>query len=107
PAEAMYLGKPVIVTNFSGNTDFNLADNSLLVDYRLIDVLPDQYVFPIGQQWADADIGQAAQHMRTVVEEPDLAGEIGAKGQAFIRDNFSAAVTGGLMYDRLKALDLA
>ena len=107
PAEAMYLGKPVIVTNFSGNTDFNLADNSLLVDYRLIDVLPDQYVFPAGQQWADADIGEAARHMRTVVEEPALALEIGARGQAFIRDNFSAAVTGGLMYNRLRALGLA
>jgi len=29
PAEAMYMGKPVIVTNYSGNTDFTLSDNSL------------------------------------------------------------------------------
>jgi len=26
-AEAMYLGKPVIVTNYSGNTDFTRPDN--------------------------------------------------------------------------------
>lgn len=107
PAEAMYLGKPVIVTNFSGNTDFTHADNSLLVDYELIDVLPDQYVFPAGQQWADPNVDQAAEHMRTVAMDRDKARDIGAKGQAFIREHFSATATGGLMYDRLKNLNLA
>ena len=37
-AEAMFLGKPVIATNYSGNTDFTRPDNSLLVDYRMIPV---------------------------------------------------------------------
>ena len=32
-AESMMLGKPVIATNYSGNTDFTRPDNSCLVDY--------------------------------------------------------------------------
>ena len=33
-AEAMYLGKPVIATGYSGNLDFMTAENSYLVDYE-------------------------------------------------------------------------
>ena len=36
--ESMYYGKPVIATNWSGNTDFMKADNSCLVDYTLIPI---------------------------------------------------------------------
>ena len=31
-AQSMLLGKPVIATNYSGNTDFTRPDNSCLVD---------------------------------------------------------------------------
>ena len=34
-AEAMALGKPVIATGFSGNTDFMTPANSYLVDWKL------------------------------------------------------------------------
>ena len=34
-AEAMYVGKPVIATGYSGNLDFMTAENGLLVDYEL------------------------------------------------------------------------
>ena len=34
-AEAMYLSKPVIVTDYSGNTDFTRPDNAFLVEYDL------------------------------------------------------------------------
>ena len=37
-AEAMSLGKPVIATRYAGNLDFMTADNSLLVDYRLVPI---------------------------------------------------------------------
>jgi len=35
-AEAMCLGKPVIVTNYSRNMDFTCPDNSLLVDHQTV-----------------------------------------------------------------------
>ena len=43
-AEAMYLGKPAIATNYSGNVDFMTPENSYLVEYRLRKVVAeDQY----------------------------------------------------------------
>src|SRR5205807_7460447 len=38
PAEAMSLGKPAILTNWSGNTDYMTPDNSIGIDYQLIPV---------------------------------------------------------------------
>ena len=55
-AEAMFLGKPVVATNYSGNTDFTHHDNCCLVDYQLIPVEEGHYVFPEGQVWADPDV---------------------------------------------------
>ena len=73
PAEAMLLGKPVIATAYSGNMDFMTAENSLLVDYRLMPVRPGEYPGWEGQEWADPDIEQAARHMQAVRSEPALA----------------------------------
>ena len=35
-AEAMALGKPVIATNWSGNTDFMNPHNAACIDFRLV-----------------------------------------------------------------------
>ena len=44
-AEAMYLGRPVIATAYSGNMDFTTETNSCLVGYRLraIDIAENEY----------------------------------------------------------------
>lgn len=107
PAESMYLGKPVIVTNYSGNTDFTLPDNSCLVNYSLIPVVEGQYVFyNQGQVWADPDIEHAAWYMQKLVEDSSYGSEIGKKAAAFIRANHSPARVGALYQQRLKELNL-
>lgn len=107
PAEAMYLGKPVIVTNYSGNTDFTRSDNSCLVDYKLIPVEAGQYPFHEGQVWADADVEHAAWFMKKVYIDAQFASEIAAKGRDFIRENFSQRKIGSMYAERLKKLRLA
>lgn len=107
PAEAMLLGKPVIVTNYSGNTDFTRPENSCLVDYRLIPVEAGQYLFEEGQVWADVDIEHAAWHMRRLFEDTTFATEIALRGQEFIRANFNPSVIGGIYAKRLKDLRVA
>jgi len=102
PAEAMLLGKPVIVTNYSGNTDFTRPDNSCLVDYRLIPVETGQYMFEDGQVWADPDVEHAAWHMRRLVANPAAAAEIGLRGKEFISANFNQSVIGRIYARRLK-----
>lgn len=104
PAEAMYLGKPVIVTNYSGNTDFTKANNSCLVDYRLVCVEPHQYPFSEGQVWADVDTDHAAWHMRRIYEDDLLAKEIGLKGMEFIHANFNQSTVGNIYSKRLNKI---
>lgn len=107
PAEAMYLGKPVIVTNYSGNTDFTLRDNSCLVDVQLIPVEDGQYPYHHGQQWAEADIGHAAWYMRKLYGDNAYARDLGARGKAYIHANFNQEVIGEKYETRLKKLGLA
>jgi glycosyltransferase involved in cell wall biosynthesis len=107
PAEAMYLGKPVIVTNYSGNTDFTLPDNSCLVDYKLVPVGAGQYPFHQGQVWADADVEHAAWFMKKVCSDTQFASEIATKGRDFIHENFNQRKIGSMYAERLKKLHLA
>ena len=106
PAEAMYLGKPVIVTNYSGNTDFTLEDNSCLVDACLIPVEEGQYPFHHGQQWAEADIGQAAWYMKKLYRNNFYARDVGARGRAYVHEHFNSKVIGARYELRLRALGL-
>ena len=85
-AEAMYLDKPVIATGYSGNMDFMSADNSYPVDYKLVDVPPNDYPpFEKGYVWADPDIDQTAELMRHVSRERQQAREKGLKAGREIR----------------------
>lgn len=100
-AEAMYLGKPVIGTNWSGNTDFMTNVNSCVVDYKLIKVGADYGPYKAYQVWADPDIEQAAHFMRKLVSEPEWRKIIAIKGQETIRTKFSPTAVGELIKQRL------
>jgi len=96
-AEAMALGKPVIATAYSGNTDFSTAANSCPVSYRLREITSDDHVYnegiadvyQEGAMWADPDIGQAARWMQLVAADPALRRRIGEAGRATIRNRYS------------------
>ncbi len=103
-AEAMHLGKPVIVTNYSGNTDFTLRDNSLLVDYKLIPVGPGSAPYDPGSVWADPDVEQAAGYMRSIAANAEMRARLGSAGSAFVRAALSPAAVGQKMRERLEAL---
>lgn len=105
-AEAMYLGKPVIATGYSGNLDFTNAHNSCLVDYRLIPVREHEYPFAKGQKWADPDIEHAVWFMKRVVNEPHYAKIIGMHAADFIKANHSSRAVGEKYRGRLAALNL-
>ena len=72
-AEAMYLGKPVIATGYSGNLDFMTAENSLLVDYELVPIGPGAPPYPADGEWADPNVEHAAALMRLVFDDPAAA----------------------------------
>lgn len=70
PAEAMYFGKPVVTTGYSGNLDYCHEQNCWLVDYQLKPLLADEYPQAEGQVWADPDVEHAAAQMREIVDQP-------------------------------------
>jgi glycosyltransferase involved in cell wall biosynthesis len=79
--EAMFLGKPVIATAWSGNMDFMNDLNSCLTSYRFIPVLSPVYRGLMRNepvQWADPSIEEAAWWMRRLYEEPALRAAKGA-----------------------------
>ena len=105
-AEAMFLGKPVIATDWSGNTDFMKADNSCPVRYELVRLTRDYPPYKAGQIWAEPDVEQAGQYMRRLFEDQTWAREIALAGQNTIKTEYSPAAVGEMIRRRLAARGL-
>jgi glycosyltransferase involved in cell wall biosynthesis len=104
PAEAMSLGKPAILTNWSGNVDYMTDDNCIAIDYELVKLDRDFGPYKAGQYWAEPDLDQAAHWMKRIVAEPELARNIGLKGQETIRSQFSPHAVGKIITARLEEI---
>ena len=93
-AEAMMLGKPVIVTGYSGNLDFTTLATAALVDYRRTTLIAEDYAFGAGLSWAEPDVDHAAWWMRTLAARPDLRQRLARMGQAATLEAYSPATVG-------------
>ncbi|KQP75492.1 hypothetical protein ASF41_15665 [Methylobacterium sp. Leaf111] len=100
-AEGMLLGKPVVATRYSGNLDFMDDDNSLLVDFRLIQLDHDIDPYKAGLQWAEPSIGHAAVLMRRLFDQPTHARAIGARAKSDLEQRLSYRNTGRSVANRL------
>ncbi len=103
-AEAMYLGRPVIATAYSGNMDFTLPYNSFLVDYELVQLTQDVGPYPRGASWAEPDLDHAAFQMSSVFENRALREQFAHRGQQFIWQNYSCEATGEAIARRCKII---
>ena len=93
--EAMQLGLPVIATAFSGNMDFCTPDTTDLVDYTMVGVREEEYIYvERGSHWAQPDSDQAAALMRSAVADPATARAKGAAAAAHIKAKFSIETIG-------------
>ena len=88
--EAMSLGRPAVVTDWSANTEFCNAGNSIPVPYRIVPIKPGEYL-ECTKEWADADVDAAAAALRKLYDDPALRADLGRKAKAFIEDHFSVA----------------
>ena len=100
-AEAMYLGKPVIATAWSGNMEFMTPQNSCPVAYHLVRLERDIGPYERGQVWAEPDLDDAAAQMKKITFDTHWAQRIAAAGQATIRNEFSPERIGELYRQRL------
>ncbi|WP_219871627.1 glycosyltransferase family 4 protein [Paenibacillus oenotherae] len=103
-AEAMAMGKPVIGTNWSGNTAFMDAINSCPIQYQLVPVGQQIGPYEAHQLWAEPDIEHAAYWMRTLLSDTGLRLRMGAAGRHTIASQFSPAAAGARMRERLHQL---
>jgi hypothetical protein len=103
-AEAMYLGKPVIATGYSGNLDFMTTDNSFLVDHQMVPIGPGAPPYPADSRWAEPDVDHASRLMRDVFDQPERSAERGRRAAADIRRTHSPDAAGRIMADRLDHL---
>jgi glycosyltransferase involved in cell wall biosynthesis len=104
PAEAMLLGKPVILTDYSGTRDYATPDTALLVDYELVAVGAEEYPGADGQVWAEPDVEGAVAAMRKIVADPPLGQRLGEAGRELIRRRFDPAEAGARYLARLAAI---
>lgn len=105
-AEAMYLGKPVIGTNWSANKDFMTADNSCPVDYRLVRLEETYGPYESYQHWAEPDVMHASQYMKRLVQDDEYRQTIAKRGQQTIHTEFSPTKVGELVQKRLNYIRL-
>jgi glycosyltransferase involved in cell wall biosynthesis len=103
-AEAMYTGKPVIATGWSGNMDYMNARNSFPVRYCLKELEKDLPPFGKGSIWAEPDYEHAAHLMQQIVREDSLSKQVGKVARADIRREFSPRKIGKLMQEQLKSI---
>ncbi len=101
-AEAMAVGTPVIATRYSGNLDFMGDDSALLVDAREVEIGPGHHYPPSGH-WAEPDLEQAARHLRTLRDSPELMSGLAATARRQLTA-YSAAATGRSIAARLEQL---
>jgi len=104
PAEAMYLGKPVVATRYSGNLEFMSDENSFLVDYSVAPIRVSNPLYPPDGTWADPSPEHAATLMRQVFDDPRAARRRAAIGAQQLQAAFSATATGQAMESRLRAI---
>jgi glycosyltransferase involved in cell wall biosynthesis/2-polyprenyl-3-methyl-5-hydroxy-6-metoxy-1,4-benzoquinol methylase len=100
-AEAMYFGKPVIATAYSGNLDFMTEGNSFLVPHTMVEIGPDANPYPPDKQWAEPDLDRAAALMRQVFENPETAALRAQRAAEDIRRSHSPEAAGDAIKRRI------
>lgn len=99
-AEAMALGKPVVATRYSGNLEFMDDSSARLIGCREIVTDRSYGPYPRGTRWAEPDIEEAAEAMRTLVRDASARADFGSRARARIERDLSPWVIG----NRLQAL---
>jgi glycosyltransferase involved in cell wall biosynthesis len=83
-AEAMYLGTPVIATNWSANTEYMTNNTACLVDAQVVQLAHNIGPYKKGNHWAEPNSSQAAGYMRKLFFDRAFSHEMTRKAQEHI-----------------------
>lgn len=101
-AESMYLGKPVIATNWSANVDFMTLENSCPVSYRLIELEKDFGIYKKGNTWADPLESDASSYMKRLYVDKKYYETISQNAMLTIKKQYSIDGSANFIKERLK-----
>ncbi|HZO86726.1 MAG TPA: methyltransferase domain-containing protein [Chthonomonadaceae bacterium] len=105
--EAMALGLPVIATGWSGQTAFMNAENSLLLDYELVDV-PEiawrETPTYRGHRWAEPSVAHLRALMRRAFADREGGREIGQRARADLEAHFTYPAVAQILAEELQHL---
>jgi len=105
-AECMFLGKPVITTDWSATAEFADRTTALPVPAREVELTENHGPYRRGQRWAEPEIDAAAQCMCRLAEDATFCRQIGDAARLRIEERFAPAVIGQLYRRRLETLAL-
>ena len=88
-AEAMNLGTPCVVTNWSANTEFMTEESACMVDYTLIPVNGKYRCDDGTMRWAEPNVHTAADFLKRLHDDPDYYRDKADRGKELIRQRLS------------------
>jgi glycosyltransferase involved in cell wall biosynthesis len=103
-AECMYLGKPVIATDWSATAEYLDRNNGFPVRCGLVTLTENHGPYTKGSVWAEPDVGHASELMAKVLSDPELSSWLGEAARKTIEQRFSPAVIGARYRRRLEAI---
>jgi glycosyltransferase involved in cell wall biosynthesis/SAM-dependent methyltransferase len=103
-AGAMALGKPVVATDWSGNTDFMNVGNSFPLRYELVALARDVGPYRAGCLWADPSVEDAADRLRQVFERGKDVTDRAEAGRRTIESQYSVAAVAHRVESRLAVI---
>ena len=102
--EAMFLGKPVISTDWSAPAEFVTAENGCPVRWHPMTLDRSHGPYGRGSTWAEPEVSHAAEWMRRLVADRGLAARLGAAARVTMETRFAPAVIGARYRKRLEAI---
>ena len=91
-AEAMSLGMPVVVSDYSATTEFCNVENSIPVPCQVVRPRAEQQdhlTYTYVTKWAEPNIALAADALRRLRSDPGLCAQLGEKARTDIAKHFS------------------
>ena len=90
-AQALYFGKPVIATGYSGNMDFTTDRSAFLIDYTLSRIPFTMGPYSEHMAWAEPSVAHLEALLRTVMENREIGRRKGEEGAKIVRREYSLA----------------
>lgn len=107
PAYALWYGRPVIATDYSGTRDICSEDTAYPVEYNLISAREGETIEPVsGAHWADIDVNALADTMQQVYEDRKGAKLRAEAGQELLQTVYTPHMQAQRYLERFRALGL-